>query len=98
MLLTFSLLDLLFVAGSKLWTFMDNLDHDFVDATGKTVPPGLAAQRIFGPSVNCGRFARLFVSTVPVTPYLILQHNGNGQIHCAHPTPSPNSLLQHCSS
>ena len=50
-------------------TFLDNQDHDFVDATGKTMPPTLATQRIFGPAVTCGRFARIFVSMLlkPVT-------------------------------
>lgn len=49
-------------AGSKLYTFMERWDNDFVDATGKTVPPALAAQRLFGTQVTCGRFARQFVS------------------------------------
>ena len=44
---------------------METQDHEFVDAAGKTVPPGLAAQRIYGTALTgCGRFARLFVSSL----------------------------------
>lgn len=53
---------LLLPTGAKIWTFLSNLDNDFVDATGHSVPPALATQRVFGPTVTCGRFARLFVS------------------------------------
>lgn len=54
-------------AGAKVWAFLSNLDNDFVDAAGKTVPPGLSTQRLFGPEVTCGRFARLFVSVTVLT-------------------------------
>jgi hypothetical protein len=39
-----------------------NSIHLDLAAAGKTVPPGLATQRLFGPAVTCGRFTRIFVS------------------------------------
>lgn len=47
--------------GSKLYTFLSRWDNDFVDATGRTVPPALAARSISGSQVTCGRFARQFI-------------------------------------
>jgi hypothetical protein len=71
---------------------MDNLDHDFVDATGKTVPTSLATQRIFGPAVTCGRFARIFVSVLlkPVTSpalHMAAHQQLSGR---------PHELIVHC--
>ena len=43
------------------WCAKADLTRD-VDAAGNTVPPSLAARRVFGPAVTCGRFARQFVS------------------------------------
>lgn len=71
----------LFAAGAKLWYFLSNLDHDWVDAAGNTVPPTLATRRAFGSSVTCGRFARQWVShgwqqplPSPLTPSLQTFH------------------------
>ena len=49
-------------AGGKLWYFMSNLDHDFVDAQNRTVPPPLSVNRAYGSTVTCGRMTRVFVS------------------------------------
>lgn len=62
LLLLYIICIIIALTGSKIWTFMQTLDHNYVDAAGKTVPPNLAAQRVFGPAVTCGRFARQFVS------------------------------------
>jgi hypothetical protein len=59
-------------AGSKLWTFISTMDHDFVNDLGQTVPPGLSTRRIFGPRVTCGRFARLFVSRTWQDPHFVV--------------------------
>lgn len=66
---------------------MENQDHEFVDAAGITVPPGLAAQRIYGTALTgCGRFARLFVSSFKASGMLLGALRGSfaaNTYHCS---------------